>query len=144
MTFAADAKAIRVRFDARWSALQPNVPIKFQNVGGSTTPDATAWVRLTVLTGDSRQESMGARSGGTYNNPGIAVVQIFTPVGEGDGEARSLADTVGRIFRGFSETSTGNILFGAPMLTNVGPDGRFFQMNVDVPFDSYGAASTST
>ena len=87
---------------------------------------------------------MGARSGGTYLNPGIAMVQVFTPIGEGDGEARSLADTVGRIFRGFGETSTGNILFGAPPLTNIGPDGRFFQMNVDCPFDSYSAASTST
>lgn len=144
MSFSADASTIRTRLNTLWST--GDGPLLFENVG-STAPDFDTWIRLSIREADTDQESMGPRgaTAGTYRLSGLVMVQVFAPVGEGDGEARRLADKVSNIFRGVHISSGGRqMFFGSPSVVPVGIDGKWFHANVLCPWSSYGTESTTT
>lgn len=144
MSFAADASTIRDRLNTLWST--GDGPLLFENVG-STAPDFDTWIRLSIREADTDQVSMGpvGATAGTYRLSGLVMVQVFSPVGEGDGESRRLSSKVSNIFRGVHVSSGGrDMYFGSPSVVTVGIDGKWFHANVNCPWDSWGAESTST
>jgi len=99
----------------------------------SFTPPADApWLRFTITEGTASTTAFG--SGVTYRHPGNVIVQVFVPTNEGDGRARSIADTVAAVYRG-KRLAPGIRFFDAPYINNVGRDGDWFQINVVAPFE---------
>ena len=137
MRFAQIAGAIRARFSTEWPQLRPSAPVAYDNTAFDPTRDAldaggrnlASWVRLTIIPGDGFQASLGTPR--VWRATGIVVVQVFSPLGEGDGSAYSLADDVAAIFRG---VTVQGVVFRAPSLTHIGPDGAWYQINVATPF----------
>ncbi len=132
MGFDATEAAVVARFEARWTALQPNIPFTYDNQGEADFITRGApWVRVTILTGTSTQVAMGSTR--RWRRLGIVTVQIFTPAGSGTGLATRLADTVRDIFEG--RTISG-IIFRATSLTRVEVDASWMQHNADTPFQA--------
>ena len=92
MSFSAEQQAIETRFSESWAE---TTPIAFENV--AYTPRDSAWVRLTVITGEGRQASMGAATA-IDRYTGVISIEVFTPKNTGGRQARDLADTARAIF----------------------------------------------
>ena len=142
MSFADDANTIRGRFAAEWTTLRPGTPVAYDNTPFDPALDAVdglgnpiPWVRLTVIPGDGFQASLGTPR--VWRSTGVVSVQVFVPVGEGDGAANELADDAASVFRGVLDAG---LTFRAPALTRVGPEGAWYQINVATPYQSDLAA----
>ena len=138
MSFAEYANAIRERFAVQWFPLRPTVPVAYDNTAFDPAVDArdpdgnpAPWLRLTVLPGDGFQASLGIPK--VWRSTGIAVVQVFTPTGQGDGLANELADDAASVFRG---VSLPGLIFRAPSLTRIGAEDAWYQINVSTPYQS--------
>jgi hypothetical protein len=132
MGFAATESTIRSRFNTQWSSLRPGIPVFFDNAGDDVTPPQnSAWVRLTVLPGQSQQVAMGNTR--RWRRIGVAVLQIFVPAASGTGLAQELGDTVIEIFEGLTLSG---LIFRATSLSRVGLDGAWLQYNADTPFQA--------
>lgn len=132
MGFAATESTIRSRFNTQWSSLRPTIPVFFDNAGDDVTPPQnSAWVRLTVLPGDSQQVAMGNTR--RWRRVGVCAVQIFVPAASGTGLAQELGDTVIEIFEGLTLSS---VIFRATSLNRVGLDGAWLQYNANTPFQA--------
>jgi hypothetical protein len=138
MSFADDANAIRSRFATEWPPLRPTVPVAYDNAAFDPAADArdadgdpAPWVRLTIIPGDGFQASLGTPR--VWRSTGLVTVQVFVPLGQGDGLARELADDVAGLFRG---VSLSGLIFRAPSLTRIGADGAWYQINVATPYQA--------
>jgi hypothetical protein len=130
MSFASTANTIRNRFATEFAAVRPTVPIHYDNVP-ATPPAASPWARLTIVEGASFQVSLGASR--RFRDTGTAIVQVFTALGSGDGEAREIADDVQAIFKAIT---VAGVIFRKPSAARIGPDGRYYQVNVTIPFQA--------
>lgn len=132
MGFAATESTIRSRFNTQWSSLRPTIPVFFDNAGDSVQPPQdSAWVRLTVLPGESQQVEMGRLR--RWRRAGVITVQIFVPAASGTGLALELGDTVRDIFEGLTLSS---VIFRATSLNRVGLDGAWLQYNANTNFQA--------
>lgn len=132
MSFEAQANVIRQRFEALWpGAVSPAVLHTYGDVR-LDPPNRVPWVRLSVLSGETRQASMGAATR-LKRTVGVVVVDIFVPAGDGDGLARRLGDLVADIFE--LRTVSG-VVFRATTLERVGPDGPWLQWSASTPYQA--------
>ena len=136
MGFADTCQVIRERFNSQWPTLQPTVPYTFDNQGKNDddfpTRDAP-WVRLTILDAEGQQVEMGGTR--RWRRPGVVIVQVFVPAGDGDGQGAALCDTVRDIFEG--RTISG-VIFRATSRDRVGRgrDSAWMQWNASTPFQA--------
>jgi hypothetical protein len=109
------------------------VPFVLPN-GPTYEPDpavAPTWARLEITNGLSRQAGQFSVSQRRYRHLGVAVVNVFTEPGSGDGSIREVADGVFTIFA--SQLVTG-VQFFTPRLVVNGPSGPWYQVTVLAPF----------
>ena len=142
MSFLQTSTTIRSRFAQEWPQLRPAVPVAYDNVAFDPGRDAldaernpAPWVRMTIIPGEGFQASLGTPR--VWRSTGVAVVQVFVPLAQGDAGAYGLADDVATIFRG---VSVDGVVFRAPSLTRIGPDRSWYQINVATPFQADLAA----
>lgn len=129
MTFEQIRIALQTRM-AAWT----DAPLAFD---GHPSPPAvvtaqankTPWCRVTIRDGDS-----GFATTSSVLRPGVLFVQVFTDDGIGDAPARQLATSLAAHIEGYV---SGALRLEAASLTNVGPDGNWFQVNVSVPWRVY-------
>lgn len=99
-------------------------------------PVDTAWVRFAVRHDGSTLECIGGSGDGgfnTYQRTGRVVIQVFTPINEGTREADTLAQAARAIFEG--TTLSGNVIrFNNVVVREIGPDGAWYQINVEAAF----------
>ncbi len=60
-------------------------------------------------------------------------MEIFAPLGQGDGLTNELADDAASVFRGLRLPG---LTFRAPSLTRVDAEGAWYQINVSMPYQS--------
>ena len=138
MTYEAAHNAIRARFNTQWASA---TPIAWPNVKFTPHTDE-AWVRFLIQDIDSAQVSFGdpLNNNDRYRHIGRVLIQIFTLKGQGDKEARELADTATGIFRKWSDAGSGVLFRLAPFVRDIqNEEAKWFQVNVECPFlrDSY-------
>jgi len=141
--FVAAAQAITSRFQSEFHAVETDVPIAFDNVDvlyqsdGSTVDrsedsngNPEPWVRFSIRPGDSVLVGVSPR---IYRQPGVAMTQIFVPVGDGIKRANEIAEVVATALRGQEDTG---VRFGATSAPQwVAPDGSWTQFNVLTRFE---------
>jgi hypothetical protein len=138
MTYEAAHNAIRGRFSTQWGS---TTVVAWPNVA-FTPPTDAAWVRFLIQDIDAAQVSYGdpLNNNDRYRHIGRVVIQVFTLKGQGDKEARELADTAAGIFRKWSDAGSGVLFRLAPFVRDIPIDEpKWFQINVECPFlrDSY-------
>lgn len=124
MSFDDERAAIEGRFNTQWGS---TTEIAWDNV--PFTPPATAWVRLSILPGESFNAALGATA---VRHPGVIVVQIFTPEDTGTAQARTLAQSAANVF---NNARFSGIRCRAAGIFRVGTFDGWYQMNVNIPFE---------
>ena len=66
-----------------------------------------------------------------HRTVGVAMAQIFSPVGGGDKAALAVAD---RIKQRFLVATVSGVRFRTASIKNIGRDGDEWQYNVEIPF----------
>lgn len=137
MSYETVSNTIRSRFNTEWGTSNPTVTVAWGNV--EFDPPNAAWVRFSIVPGESFQASLGSTP--YWRHAGAIIVQCFDLVNKGEKDALNMADDAASIFRGWQ---SGSILCKSPFITTVGPDGKYFQINMTVPFqfDERLAAAT--
>ena len=112
--------------------IQVPVPVIYDNDGNQAYENDESFIRLTVIPGLTNDVSFGAtRTERTY---GVAIAQVFVPVGHGDNSALKIADTIRSAFR---STNSSGVDYLNPYIDNIGvvDAGAFYQVNVHIPFE---------
>lgn len=128
MTTINEAReSVYQRFIDQWAG---RTPVTLDNE--SYQPPAGAWVRLAVRHFTSGQESMGPTGSRRFGRGGAVLVQVFTPADEGLRLADTLSGAVREIFEG---VGFDGLRFRGVLVREIGPDGRWFQTNIEAPFE---------
>lgn len=98
-----------------------------------TAPADTNWARLTVLHEAGEQDTLGTTGERKFMRRARVLIQIFGPVDNGIGSLDTLAQESRSIFEG--KTLDGNLYFTNVDIRESGPDGEWYQLIVDAPFD---------
>lgn len=131
MTWESQHNALRDRFDTQWAN---TTPIAWPNVTFDP-PDAAAWVRFVATDATARTASFGDPGNNVHRHTGLLTLMIFVPVNTGDKEALELADQASAIFRGWQDAASGLRFRQPPFVRQVGPDRKWYQVNVLCPFE---------
>jgi hypothetical protein len=129
MTKTEITNAIRSRFETQIADVLSLVT-QYDNQSADK-PDKVQWCRLTIITGETMQASIGNPSGQRFRTPGIMIAQIFCPIGAGDSGLWDLADSIESAFRCVTDTG---VTFKTPYSTKIGKTGNEWQINVTCPF----------
>ena len=122
----------------------PSTPVTWNNI--NFVPDSqTQWVQVEVVFGSSEYLSLGTVDSGVDRLFGIAVIDVFTPAGDGSVGAFELATKVRDLYNRkimdtlYFDAATGPQVM-KPNIASAGTGG-FFQTEVRVTFE-YIAAPT--
>ena len=130
----AMANAVRTFFDTNITT-GLSVPTAWDNAVFSP-PNGTTWTRFSMV--ETKAETIEGGTNRRYRTPGAAVAQVFSPLGVGEKDALSLADSIAGVFRA---TTVDGILFHTPRILTLGRlSDRWWQLNVTCPF-SYDTIS---
>lgn len=129
LTFAQASDEILALFRTAWG----DRPALYENVRGSPPRRPIPWARVTLRHITGAQASLAGGSGTRrWERVGILTVQIFVPSGQGLAGAQSLAKIAVDAYQG--QTTPGGVWFRNVRLTEVGPDGDWFQVNALAEF----------
>jgi hypothetical protein len=131
MTYEALHNAIRSRFETE-VADALSLKTIYDNDPTQPPTDNSLWCRFTVLDGASRRIVNGI---GEYRLVGVAVAQLFGPIGLGDKTLQQKVDAVVAAFRG---RSAEGVRYGDAYEQRVGQtrEGDYYQINVVCPFSA--------
>lgn len=99
-------------------------------------PEGAAWVRVAVRHQTSTLEAIGGAGYGgmnRYQRGGAVFIQIFTPSNDGTRDGDTLAQQARAVFEGITLSSNA-IRFNNAVVREVGPDGPWYQHNVEAQF----------
>ena len=106
--------------------------IFWEGVEADRETDDTAWAVSTIRHVTGRQQTLGGRGNRAFERAGIIIIQIFTRIGNGLHESYQLAKVMADGFEG--KHSPGGVWFRNVTLNEVGKDGAFTQVNVNIEF----------
>ncbi len=130
MGYEASFNAIRSRFQTVVANAQtPILPTGYDNDEKFVQPEKGPWARVTILIADSDLIELGQVK--THRHIGILFIQLFDDIGNGDKNLLTLFDVIDPLFR--SQLFTG-ITYRTPTLKRVGQSEKWYQINVQIPF----------
>ncbi len=134
-TISEATNAIRSRFDTEVAQSLPITTV-YDNQD-EDTPENDEWVRFSVRWADAVQREFGEKK--SFRSRGVAVAQVFVPLGKGDGRALEIADAIVVALRAVSVQEI--VTFRTPQVQYVGrtsrsDGGEHWQVNVSCPFFS--------
>lgn len=113
---ATAAGLIRQRFVAQVSTPEGLTTVH-DNVPEDTIPTAGRWCRLAVRFGQAEQLTINGAGQGHFRTSGVALVQLFEPVGMGDGHQLELVDAIVDAFRGVTLGGPPQVAFDPPYVS---------------------------
>lgn len=122
MSFAAERQSIEERLFDNWLT----TPIAYDNVDFDP-PNASEWVRLSILNGSSTFTTMADNK----RHTGVIIVQLFGPKNNGTATLRGYADAISAIFSG---VKFDDVDCDVASLSTVRTDKNWLQMNVSIPY----------
>lgn len=93
------AALVRARFATQITTGQ-SLTTLHDNVPNAVIPSTGRWCRLSMRFGQQDQLTAAGGARGRYRTIAIAQVQLFEPIGEGDGTQLELVDAIVTAFRG--------------------------------------------
>jgi hypothetical protein len=133
---AADLNTVRSTIESRLAtelASSPPIPVVFNNVSYSPTPD-TSWVQCLLNFGAGEYLSLGGTSNSYNRITGVIVTNIFTPKGTGAGANFTIAKRIRDLY---NRIIVSGVYFDAPIgpeVVSASPEG-YFQTQVRVTFE---------
>lgn len=131
MTTSNEAKeAVYARFAAQFTGVASD-NIVFDNEDIKEPGDAP-WVRLVVRHLGRAQNTLGKEGNRRFRAAALVFVQVYTLAGSGTSQSDALVKEASDIFEG---TGFSGLSFGSAVPRETGPDGRWYQQLVEIPFD---------
>lgn len=136
-TLQAARQAILNRWIAQWGT---TTTYTFENeklvppaamAASAFSIDTDTWVRVVVHNTESVQETLGPVGNRKFQRTGEIAIQIFVPVDRGTADADTLAMQARAIFEG---ARFSGVCCYAGLAREIGPDGRWFRVDVTIPF----------
>ena len=133
---AASLNTIRATIENRLAtelALSPAIPVVFNNVSYSPTPNSS-WVQCLLSFGANNYLTLGSTAGSDNRIIGVTVLNIFTPSGVGAGANFTIAKRVRDLY---NRINVSGVYFDAPIgpeVVSASPEG-YFQTQVRVTFE---------
>jgi hypothetical protein len=139
MTQAYIRNALRDRFNTTVVVPYLNTtPVVYDNaprpVPDTVPPSVTSWVRFSVLTGDVTQATVGGTGQRIFRTIGMAQVDLFYGLDEGEEFMLLAADLCIAQFRGISIGPPSITFTPAPSLSAGTRDGPWWKRSVTIPF----------
>jgi len=95
-------------------------------------PIEKMWCRFTVKTGESTQKTIGRQC--TERTVGVAFAQLFSQLGEGDGDIAAMAVSIKNLFKRMTYSG---VTYLTPSIIPVRRTDEEWQVNVQIPFWFY-------
>ena len=133
---AADLNTVRSTIESRLATelgSSPPIPVVFNNVSYSPTPD-TSWVQCLLNFGANNYLTLGSTAGSDNRIVGVIVLNIFTPSGVGSGANFTIAKRIRDLY---NRINVSGVYFDAPIgpeVVSASPEG-YFQTQVRVTFE---------
>ena len=133
---AADLNTVRATIESRLAtelALSPAIPVVFNNVSYSPTPNSS-WVQCLLNFGANNYLTLGTTAGSDNRIVGVTVLNIFTPSGVGSGANFTIAKRIRDLY---NRINVSGVYFDAPIgpeVVSASPEG-YFQTQVRVTFE---------
>jgi len=133
---AADLNTVRSTIESRLAtelALSPAIPVVFNNVSYSPTPNSS-WVQCLLNFGANEYLSLGGTSNSYNRISGVIVLNIFTSKGVGAGANFTIAKRIRDLY---NRLIVSGVYFDAPIgpeVVSASPEG-YFQTQVRVTFE---------
>jgi len=122
-------------FSTQMASLEPSVSIVWDNAQPDPTPSnpqTEEWCRYSFRPGS---ETIGALGGLTWRGTGVVIVQVFTPLGLGQGPNLDVLRNVQLLFRDSSPIS--GVRIQPPIsIRQFGEQDGWYQGNATIPFES--------
>lgn len=132
-SIASAAGLVRARFNTQITVAQ-TLPTAWDNSPTATLPGSGRWCRFSMRFGQQEQLTL-AGDGSLFRTTGIAQVQLFEPIGQGDGTQLVLVDAIVTAFRNVSLAGPPVVHFDQPYVSSPPSvdDGLWLQV-VTIPF----------
>lgn len=126
---------VRNHLVANWATPQ-GITVVHDNVPDQGVPSVGRWCRVPVYAGVQEHATLGfAGSGATFRTTGVALLQIYTPLGDGDGAAYALLDELAAACRGVTLAGPPVVRFQPPyMSAQPVREGAFWQTVLTADF----------
>jgi hypothetical protein len=113
-----------------WNTASANAPLAFDNKSFDRPYTPALWGRLHIIHYQGSRASLGPNA--RFRNPGRIFIQVFAPVGTGMNSLNQVSTALKEAFE--DAGSVGNIWFRDAGAREVGTDGDYYQVNVEVDF----------
>lgn len=132
MTQAEATNEIFTLFQDAWKLT--SYPVVYPNVQPKIDPrkGSTPWARIHLQHISSDLAGLGSDTAKRYEETGIITVQTFTKAGKGLTHGQEIAKIVIDAFKG--RKTPGGVWFRNVRTNEVGPDGEWYQINVNAEF----------
>lgn len=104
MKYAAAATSLTNQIKTQWLALHPTIPVFMANEQFTTFDVTQRVVHVAIRSGAQHVVAWGGLGNNRYRQSIDVIMRIFVPAGEGEDEARALADDGAAILLGFRDT----------------------------------------
>lgn len=127
------AGLVRAQFNV-WLTLAESLPTVWDNMPDQARPGSGRWCRFSIRFGAQEQLTLAGGSS-AYRTAAIAQVQLFEPIGQGDGTQLGVVDAIVDAFRGVVLAGPPAIHFDPPYVSAPPSvdDGLWMQV-VTIPF----------
>jgi len=131
LTFADMVKAINSRFYNQVESVVSAFigKVFYDGVEFDSIPKNSVYVRFTVLPGRTEQVSLGENK--RFRTIGIAIAQIFAPLGTNPNTVWGYTDSIKTAFR---STDADGVVYRTPYVSNLNREDAYFRLNVTIPF----------
>lgn len=117
-------------------ALPGSLPVAWPDMARAPSfpPASGNWARVVISdTGEESPPTLVSSPGNRRTKTqGLLVVQLFTLAGDGQRQARTIAETVLAAFRG--QATPSGVTFREERAESIGPDGPWWQTNVQITY----------
>jgi len=114
------------------NTVEQSIQTQYENVN-FTPPENILWIRFTVLPGDSGQKTTGAPGVNTTRHVGVAIAEVFSPLGKGD---KDVYDTIAFIKAAFDPGTYAGVLYRTGKYFNQGRVGAHYKINFTIPYQA--------
>jgi hypothetical protein len=129
VTYTEIHNAIRSRFKTQIEDGE-SLTTLYCNDGQAAPADNSMWCRFYILDSPGKRLTVGVKN---YRRPGVAVAQLFGPLGQGDGALIEMADAIATAF---TSVSADGVRYLTAYQQPVGLEGGQYQINVICPFEA--------
>lgn len=132
MSYDTERSVIEAYLQDNWGSIYPSMQIGFDRHNFTPPQDADS-IRLTIVSGEAEQISLGVRGTNLIRHTGLIMLQIFCVGNSKSNSAREIADYLSDLFMN-RDLST-SLRTRVPYVVGMAEEPPFLMWTLGVPFE---------